>query len=239
MKTKQIAQIELQDWPEKDLHSLIDRALHSTEFFSIVTPNPEFLLLVRSNTRLRSVLNSASLHGIDGIGLQFASHFLFGESFACRATGGDIMAYILRKNRHRDVVFIVGDEIESINAEGVRAFNPGPVNDEEFIHRTAENVRDGEIVMLGIPMQYQLLVIEALKESSKSVVVIGVGGAVLTYFGYIARAPVCVRKVGLEWLWRLMKDPSVKRLKRIFSATVVFPLWILSVKLRGDYGKKS
>jgi len=51
----------------------------------------------------------------------------------------------------------------------------------------------------------------------------GVGGSFDFWGGQIRRAPVWMRRVGLEWLWRLFLNPR-QRLKRIWNAVVVFPL---------------
>lgn len=54
--------------------------------------------------------------------------------------------------------------------------------------------------------------------------VMGVGGSFDFYSGAIPRAPKILRRLGLEWLWRLLREPK-KRFKRIFRATILFP-WV-------------
>lgn len=56
-------------------------------------------------------------------------------------------------------------------------------------------------------------------------VAMGVGGAFDFITGKIHRAPVFVRKLGLEWFWRLILQP--RRIKRIFNAIIVFPLKVV------------
>lgn len=48
----------------------------------------------------------------------------------------------------------------------------------------------------------------------------GVGGTFDFLAGVVKRAPLLMRKIGLEWVYRLYKQPQ--RFKRIFNATVVF-----------------
>ena len=57
----------------------------------------------------------------------------------------------------------------------------------------------------------------------------GVGGAFDFISGKIKRAPIFVRKAGLEWLWRLFKQPS--RVKRIWNAVFVFPYMVMVGKI--------
>ncbi len=56
-------------------------------------------------------------------------------------------------------------------------------------------------------------------------VAMGVGGAFDFIAGKKRRAPLALRQAGLEWLWRLIKEPQ--RLPRIFNAVVKFPLLVL------------
>jgi N-acetylglucosaminyldiphosphoundecaprenol N-acetyl-beta-D-mannosaminyltransferase len=238
MNARRIAEIKLQNWSEHDLYTRINAALKGSSFYSVITPNPEFLLLVKNNAELRGILNKADLHAIDGMGLQVASRALFGEAFKSRVTGADLLGYVIDKNHNRRILFITGDEIKSVEGDNMTSLNPGSANDPAFMARIVDGVSDNDIVILGIPMKQQLLTVKALKDSGKKVFVMGVGGAILMYFGYVARAPMIIRKLGMEWMWRLIMDPSIVRLKRIMRATVSFPLWILSVKLRGNYGKE-
>lgn len=58
-------------------------------------------------------------------------------------------------------------------------------------------------------------------------VAIGVGGAFDFHSGMVRRAPAPLRKIGLEWLWRLAREP--RRFRRIWRATVTFPLSVFKV----------
>ena len=53
----------------------------------------------------------------------------------------------------------------------------------------------------------------------------GVGGAFDFLAGERKRAPKWMQRLGLEWLFRLIQEPS--RIKRIYNATIKFPLKIL------------
>lgn len=57
-------------------------------------------------------------------------------------------------------------------------------------------------------------------------VAMGVGGALDMIAGITPRAPLWMRRLGLEWLWRLFLEPK-KRLPRIFRAVIIFPLLVL------------
>jgi len=61
-----------------------------------------------------------------------------------------------------------------------------------------------------------------LVQLPRAKILIGIGGALDFLTGKIKRAPLILRRLGLEWLWRLIKQP--KRIGRIFKAVVIFPL---------------
>jgi len=56
----------------------------------------------------------------------------------------------------------------------------------------------------------------------------GVGGAFDFIAGIRKRAPAWMQKLGLEWLFRLLQQPS--RIRRIWNATIVFPIVFLFSK---------
>lgn len=58
----------------------------------------------------------------------------------------------------------------------------------------------------------------------------GVGGSFDFISGKIKRAPKILQNLGLEWLWRVICEP--KRIKRIWTATVVFPWLVFKIHLK-------
>lgn len=80
------------------------------------------------------------------------------------------------------------------------------------------------LVGLGAPLQEKWLWVNAKKIPTLRVAM-GVGGAFDMISGLKIRAPVSWRKLGLEWLWRLILEP--KRWRRILRATLIFPLTVL------------
>lgn len=78
-------------------------------------------------------------------------------------------------------------------------------------------------VALGQPRQ-ELWIDDHLKEMPSVRVAMGVGGAFDFLSGKVPRAPLIMRQMGLEWLWRLIVQPW--RFRRIFSATVRF-MWLV------------
>ena len=60
---------------------------------------------------------------------------------------------------------------------------------------------------------------------------IGVGGSFDVWAGEVQRAPEIYQKLGLEWLYRTVKEP--KRFKRIFPTLPLFVLKVFKEKITG------
>ncbi|MDD5589883.1 MAG: WecB/TagA/CpsF family glycosyltransferase [Candidatus Portnoybacteria bacterium] len=188
----------------------------------IVTPNPEMLVLAQKNRDFREILNKADMAIADGIGIIFAS-LLFGKKIK-RIHGVDLMAKILAMAENR--IFLLGGR--SV-AEKIAKDYPAVIGfSEELENATAQiNKLQPNIlfVALGAPRQENWIA-ENLAKIPSVRIAMGVGGAFDLLSGKIKRAPKFMRKIGLEWLWRLILEP--KRLSRIYRAVIVFPF--LAVK---------
>lgn len=77
-------------------------------------------------------------------------------------------------------------------------------------------------VAYGAPKQ-ELWIAEHAPKLPSLRLIMGVGGSFDFYSGAVKRAPQFLRSLGLEWLWRLFKNPR-QRSRRIWNAVVVFPL---------------
>jgi N-acetylglucosaminyldiphosphoundecaprenol N-acetyl-beta-D-mannosaminyltransferase len=77
------------------------------------------------------------------------------------------------------------------------------------------------LVAFGHPKQ-ETWIRQALHEFPSVRVAVGVGGTLDVWGGSLRRAPMLMRRLGLEWMWRLWQEPH--RLGRIWRAVVVFPL---------------
>lgn len=84
-------------------------------------------------------------------------------------------------------------------------------------------------VAFGAPKQ-EKWIYEYLKKIPTVKVAIAVGGSFDYLAGATHRAPIILRKLGLEWLFRLIKQPW--RYQRIFNAVIRFPIEILKYHLK-------
>lgn len=115
----------------------------------------------------------------------------------------------------------------------IAAFAPDhPATEEASAALSAHIASSAPVVLFvgyGAPAQEQWIVKNARRFPSVRIAV-GVGGALDMLAGNVPRAPAWLRQRGLEWVWRLLREP--RRLPRILHATLTFPVTILRFCLR-------
>jgi N-acetylglucosaminyldiphosphoundecaprenol N-acetyl-beta-D-mannosaminyltransferase len=198
----------------------------------IVTVNPEFLVRAKKVGEFAEILNNSSLSVPDGIGLVLASR-IFGNPLKARVAGVDLMERLCEKLADKDVVvYLYGARVgvaESA-ADNLKQ-NYGAnlrVLPENFDLDQIKSDKPGILfVALGSPKQEQWIV-DNLPKLKGIKVAVGVGGAFDFIGGRVRRAPRIFQKVGLEWCWRLVRQPW--RFKRVYKAVVVFSWLIIKEK---------
>lgn len=188
----------------------------------IVAINPEKIMKAQEDEELRTLLNKADYQIPDGIGVILASKLKGGE-IRERVTGIDTMLKLCEAAaKHGKRVFLYGakpgvaDEAKKKLEEmfpGIQVAGTlnGYEKDQDVIINTInESKADILFVALGSPAQENWIV--ANKEKLYPSVFQGVGGSYDVISGKIERAPEAFQRAGLEWFYRLMKEPW--RIKR-------------------------
>lgn len=203
----------------------------------IVTPNPEILLGAAADEELWYILNQADLAIPDGVGLKLAARFS-GVRLE-RITGVDLVQDALKLAAEKNKKVMVlnwrgglsrAGEIESsvkksysgLAIKSLEIDRAGRLVALEEINGFAPDIL---LVTLGSPYQ-EKLIFHNLAKLPTVKLAIGIGGALDFMTGKIRRAPKLMRSLGIEWLWRLARQP--RRIKRIFRAVIVFPLKFLN-----------
>ena len=200
----------------------------------IVTVNPEFVMEAQHNEPFGKALAQADLATPDGFGLMLVSRWRK-TPLRTRVTGVDLVTRLTAEAAQRHwSIFLLGAEPgvaeqtattlsqanPGLNIVGCYAGSPHP-NEEQHIHTLIEQTQpDILLVAFGTPAQE--LWIARNRSSLQASVMIGVGGAFDFIAGVTPRAPLWVQKIGLEWLYRLIKQPW--RWRRIMRAVPLF-LW--------------
>jgi N-acetylglucosaminyldiphosphoundecaprenol N-acetyl-beta-D-mannosaminyltransferase len=200
----------------------------------IVTVNPEFVMEARHNVAFRATLAAADLATPDGIGLLLVARWR-GTPLRGRVTGVELTNLVAAEGARRGwSVFLLGAapgvaeraaaalqaRYSGLRIAGCYAGSPGP-EDEPGIRSLILAARpDVLLVAYGHPAQD--LWIARNQPHVRVPVAIGVGGVFDYLAGVAPRAPGWMRRLGLEWLYRLARQP--RRWRRILTAVPLF-LW--------------
>jgi N-acetylglucosaminyldiphosphoundecaprenol N-acetyl-beta-D-mannosaminyltransferase len=209
----------------------------------IVTVNPEFIMEAQHNEAFRAVLHAASLATPDGFGLLLAARWL-GTPLRGRATGVALVQRIAALAARRGYrLFLLGaapgvaEQAAAVlrarhprlHIAGCFAGTPHPRH-EPFLRQLIAAARpDVLLVAYGHPRQD--LWIARNQPVLRVPLAMGVGGVYDYLSGRVPLAPAWVRRIGLEWLYRLARQP--RRWRRILVAV---PLFMWAVVRRGRRG---
>lgn len=211
--------LEIQDILEYIL-KLKNNKLQYTQIISI---NPENIVLTKSNQRFANVVKSSQSHIVDGVGVQTAIRLLKKQSVA-KLSGVDLMESMLsiaQKERLR--VLLIGGKKNLAN--NVRecylkkyptlkiwstqgffdVLEPSRCEERELKSIVAFVKPHLVFVAFGSPNQEIWL--DNNKELFPNSLVMGVGGGFAFLANSIKRAPIFIRNLGLEWLYRLLIEP--------------------------------
>lgn len=204
---------------------------------AIYTPNSEIILHASNNPEYSEVLNRAAMIIPDGIGVVYASKIL-GKPLKERVAGIDFVCSLLPELARRGKsVYLLGAKpgVAEIAAERLKEKYDGLViagmhdgyfkDDEEVIQSINDAKPDFLMVCLGFPKQE--FWIDKYKDRLDAKIAIGAGGSMDVFAGTALRAPEFYQKHGIEWLYRLIKQPTR------FMRMMALPKFGLKVLFKG------
>ena len=200
----------------------------------VATVNPEFVMRAQRDREFARVLESAGLCLPDGMGVVWAARRQ-GCSLQETVSGVDLiqpLAAVCARRGFR--LFLLGASPGVANELGARlraahptlevashSGGPDPAYDAETLRLIHEHRAQVLLVAYGAPAQE--LWIDRLRNRLGVGVAIGVGGAFDFLTGRVPRAPEWMRTAGLEWLFRLVRQPW--RIRRM----AVLPVYAIKV----------
>ncbi len=209
----------------------------------IVTINPEFVIAARRDDEFRHILNHADLSVADGFGLVLAARRQ-GKKLATRITGVDLLMDICRlASEQGKSVFLLGSKrhvpeqaarelvkqypaLKIAGAEtGYRRWHR-PIKDKKIVRMINRKKPDILFVAFG-QVRQEKWIYRNLPKLKTVRVAMGVGGSFDYISGQVRRAPRPMRSMGLEWLYRVMRQPW--RLPRIITAVIKFG-WLAVIR---------
>lgn len=216
----------------KETTNLIEEYLKGDTLRVIYTPNTEIVMESKDNDKLKELLNKGDLIIPDGIGLIYGSR-IKKKPLKERVTGFDTsmkMLDIAEENGYS--IFLLGGEegVAKTASDNINKDYPnikvlghhhgffkgshiGLLDHEEELAIVNEiNNLNPDIIFVGLGFPKQEMWIDANRNRLNGRVIIGNGGVMNILAGNAKRAPEIFQKLGLEWFYRLIKEPS--RIKR-------------------------
>ena len=205
------------------------RLLREDRFHYVVTPNPEFILAAEKDDSFRDILNGADLVLPDGIGVVYSAKIM-GTPLRERVPGIEFAADMLAAlNEMGGRLFLLGAKPGVAEEAGRRILEQYPSivlcgtqdgyfqDEEEVLLKVSAARPDLIFVCLGAPKQEKWM--SRWGKHTGARMAIGLGGCLDVFAGNVERAPESWQKLGLEWAYRLKKEP--KRIGRMARLPLV------------------
>lgn len=209
----------------------------------VITLNPEYVMHARRDDALRAIIEGAAIVTADGAGITQAAR-LSQLPLRARITGNDLT----------DAVAAAGIPLFLLGAApGVAEMAATVLSDrfpaacivgtwsgsadacDDVAARERINALGARVVLVAYGMPKQDRWIARNLSSVCAPVAIGVGGTFDYLAGRVPRAPRWMRERGLEWLYRLARQPSrFPRIVRVWQFGALVVLSTLAGRLRGE-----
>ena len=205
----------------------IKNAIKNNKKYLIMAINPKKIMLARENKQLKQALDNSTCSIPDGYQIVKSC-----DKIKSRITGIDLMQKICKEHKKVGAkIFLYGASSESVKLakqklkekySGIKIVDyiDGYQKDDIVIDKINKSKANIVFVALGSPKQ-EIWINEHKNEITANIIM-GVGGSFDVISGNVKRAPVLFQKLGLEWLYRFIKQP--KRMREI-------PLYINYLKL--------
>ena len=184
----------------------------------VVTPNPEIVEVSREDPGAMAAVNGADLVLADGIGVVYGAKLL-GTPLKGRAPGIEFAQRLMgRMAQNGKSLFLLGAKpgVAEKAAERLREQYPGLrvvgthdgyfQEDGPVVEAIRDSGADVVFVCLGAPKQEKWM--QKNGAACGAHLLIGLGGCLDVFSGQVQRAPEVFQRLGLEWLHRLIKEPS-------------------------------
>lgn len=216
---------------ENIFYNILEDLLTTNKKKFIITVNPEIIMKSYKNIEIKEMLlNDNNILVPDGISI-IKKAKKYNINIKERITGVDISSKALEIcNKNKKSIYLFGSKKEvldkliiNINQKypniNIVGFSDGYVEDKDKVMQEIISLSpDLILIALGVPNQE--LLINKYIEKAKKGVFIGVGGTFDVLSGCKKRAPKLFIKLNLEWMYRIICEPT--RLKRFIQNNIVF-----------------
>lgn len=226
-----------------EVMEIIKKKISNNKQYIIYTPNTEFVMMCQKDDEFMELMNKSDINIPDGIGLIYASK-IKKHPLKEKVAGFDLSVNLLKLADENSLkLFVVGgkpgvaeqatknvhEKYPNIDIVGIQhGYFKGTHlgkngHDEEL--KVLENINKAEphILFVGFGAKKQEQWIEYNKDKINAKIIIGNGGTLDGLAGNVKRAPEIFIKLGLEWFYRLMKEP--KRITR----QILLPIFMFKI----------
>lgn len=248
MDSIKIYGVNIQNTSLDEASKIMEEYLKGDELRVISTPNTEIVMEAKKDDKLKAIINRADLIVPDGIGLIYASK-IKKKPLQERVTGFDLSIKLLEignENGYR--IYLLGgkegvakkaaqqikEKYPNIEIAGFyNGYFKGSHTGHKDSHEELKLIEDinsnkADIIFVGLGFPKQEIWIDENRDKINAKVIIGNGGVMDILSGNAKRAPEIYQRLGLEWLYRLIQNPS--RLKR----QLVLPKFLLEAIFNKD-----
>lgn len=205
--------------------ALTEELLAEEKNHMVVTPNAEIAYMAAKDSSLGEIINSADIVVADGIGVVYAAR-IYGTPVKAKVPGVELGERVLANAaKSGKGVFLLGAKpgVAELAASKISEKYPGISfagirdgyfkDDDEVVAEINASGAEILFVCLGAPKQEQWMAKN--KDKLNTRLMLGLGGSLDSYAGTVKRAPDIFIKLGLEWFYRLIKEP--KRFGRMLA----------------------
>lgn len=219
------------------------RRCHAGDPAQLCFVNPDCLNIAYVDEDYKDVLHRAARVLPDGIGVHLACRMM-GTSLVANVNGTDLFPKLCeaaaesgeslfllgaKPGRAEETARRMAERFPGVRFAGARDGYFSTDEEEAVIEEINRSGADILLVAMGAPRQERWIARHADRLAPR--VRMGVGGLFDYYSGQVKRAPIWVREIGMEWLWRTMQEPG-RLWRRYFIGNPVF-LWRVRRAMRG------
>jgi exopolysaccharide biosynthesis WecB/TagA/CpsF family protein len=219
--------------------SYISKAIEEKSKIIIAYANAHTINKSLTDSHLKEIFNGFDIIHPDGTGINLASRFLYGKKgFKEKIVGSDFYYQLTNEGIKKNWKFyffghdnLTLDKIKSKNPRlNVSGYNDGYNFNTENVIINLNNLNpDILIIGLGFPVQ-EKWIINNYKKINTSVI-IAVGDGIKIFAGTKFRGPKIIRIIGLEWLMRLLHEPT-RLWRRYLLGIPIFIFNVIKLKVK-------
>ncbi|MBE7711454.1 MAG: WecB/TagA/CpsF family glycosyltransferase [Cyanobacteria bacterium SIG31] len=203
----------------------------------VITINPEMFEYSNKDLDFTNIVKEAEMVIPEGIGVKIA--LAINGHRADRIPGIDFARKLLEESAFNDIpVAIIGAKedviikaVENLKKEisglNIVYYHNGYFDDDLAIYNEIQ-AKSPKLILVALGSPRQEKFIYNAKKYLKASLMVGIGGSLDVWSGTLKRAPKVIQKLGLEWLYRTIKQPE--RFKRIFPTLPLFVLKAINYK---------